>query len=112
MSDDIWAHRDEALADEDLIDFDAVAVDGQIGTVTATAYDREHSYLVVELEDDPGRQVVVPVGMVERVDLDDQLVRIACPLERVRRAPRYRAERDGDADYVEALRAYWGEPEG
>ncbi len=111
MSDDIWSHRDEALADEDLIDFDAVAVDGRLGSVMATAYDRDHSYLVVRLEHPDGREVVVPVGMIEDVDLDDQLVRLACPVERVRAAPAYQAARDGDADYVEALRAYWGEIE-
>jgi hypothetical protein len=109
MTDDIWTHRDEALADEDLIGFDAVALDEPVGTVSATAYDREHAYVVVDLEQEPERRVVVPVGVIDQVDLDGQLVRLACSGERLAQAPEYEAPREGDADYVEVLHAYWGE---
>jgi hypothetical protein len=109
MTDDIWSHRAEALTDEDLIDFEVVAVDGRLGRVAATAYDREQSYIVVELDPPAERSVVVPVGVVEAVDLDDELVRVSCAREQARNAPEYQPQRDGDADYVEALGAYWGE---
>ena len=109
MTDDIWTHRADALTDEDLIDFEVVAADGRLGRVAATAYDRRHAYLVVELDPPAERSIVVPVGTVESVDLDDELVTLACDRHHARHAPEYDARREGDADYVESLEAYWGE---
>jgi hypothetical protein len=107
MADDIWAHRDRALHDEDLIGFAVETTDGVAGTVQAAAYDSEHNYLVVLT--DEARTVVLPAGTVTGADIDDEVVRVDCDRHMLVTAPEYEADREGDPDYIEVVGAYWGD---
>jgi hypothetical protein len=109
MADDIWSHRDQALADEDLVGYAVETADGIAGTVQAAAYDSEHNYLVVVT--DEARTVLLPAGLVQGADADEEVVRVDCDHRMLVTAPEYEPEREGDPDYIEVVGAYWGEPD-
>lgn len=76
---DVWRYADPAWSELDLTGFAVQAVNGRIGTVTAAQPDR----LVVAR--DGGGSVLLPAGVVERVDVD------------TRRIDVYRSTREIDA---------------
>ena len=104
---DMWSARAMALADEDLVDFTVHTRGGEAGTVRGSGYAGERAYLLIETRGD-GRVVVVPRGVVEDVDGDAEIVRVACTREALGEAPEFDPAREGDADYVEFVGVYWG----
>jgi hypothetical protein len=110
VADDIWQHREEALRDEDVIGFDAVAEDGPAGTVRATGYSAGRTYVIVTLaHDEPGRDVAVPIGLVAHLDLEGESLRLRARRHELLACPSHEPGRESDPDYLESLVAYWGE---
>src|ERR671932_541057 len=88
---DVWNFRDEALAGINLTGFELRARDGVVGRVVQSIEGSGGGYLVV----DPGvvmplgRHLLVPVGLVERIEVDGQRVIVHGDRERIKNAPEY-----------------------
>src|SRR5919109_2892917 len=85
----LWRFRDQAVARVDLRSFEVQARDGAIGRVAQTIEGSGGGYLVV----DPGvamplgRHLLVPVGLVEKVEVDQRRVSVRAEREQIRNAP-------------------------
>jgi Protein of unknown function (DUF2795) len=88
---EMWNFRDEALARIDLRGFDVRARDGAIGKVVQAIEGAAGGYLVV----DPGvamplgRQLLVPAGLVEKVDVDNKRVVVGAERKQIENAPEF-----------------------
>jgi hypothetical protein len=104
---DLWAYP-ETVGRLDLTGYDAEALDGDVGTVDETSLEVGAGYVVI----DTGRwifgkKVVIPAGLVERVDRDDETVFIARTKDEIESAPEFDEDQYRDAGYREKLAAYY-----
>jgi hypothetical protein len=87
---EIWEFADPRHRRAELTGFTAQALDGAVGTVRRTTHAHEASFLAVERA---GRDaLVVPAGLVERVDDERRVVYLDRTVEELEAAP------DLDAD--------------
>src|ERR671936_1799597 len=88
---EVWNFRDEALARIDLHGYEVHARDGAIGRVVQAIEGSSGGYLIV----DPGvamplgRQLLVPAGLVDKVDVDNRRVSVKAEREQIRNAPEF-----------------------
>jgi hypothetical protein len=88
---EVWNFRDEALARIDLRGFDVRARDGAIGKVVQAIEGRQGGYLIV----DPGvamplgRQLLVPAGLVDKVEVDNKRVVVGADRKQIENAPEF-----------------------
>ena len=108
-----WEYRPEtgsAPYDVDLTGYPIAAVDGDIGFVDeATNELLGSSYLVVDTG--PwifGRKVLLPAGVVERIDTAEHKVYVDRTKDQIKNAPEYDQTAD-DAQYRERLGNYYAE---
>ena len=108
---DPWSYRATAGYTEgtDLTGYKIAAVDGDIGKVDEATNEPGTAGLVVDTG--PwifGRTVILPAGVVERVDHDDQMVYVDRTKDQIKAAPEYDQTVD-DAQYRERLGGYYSE---
>jgi PRC-barrel domain len=107
-----WEYRTETglTGDEvDLTGYPIAAVDGDIGQVDEATYDVGSSYLVVDTG--PwifGRKVLLPAGVVERIDTVEHKVYVDRTKDQIKAAPEYDQTVD-DAQYRDRLGGYYAE---
>lgn len=93
MDNDLWTYP-ETVGRLDLEGFEVEATDGSIGKVKEFSNDAGESYLVVDTGVWIfGKTVLLPAGLVERVDRDEEKLYIAASKDEVKGAP----ELDDDA---------------
>ena len=111
-SGDLWTFlAEQKLDDVDVTGFRVEAADGEIGKVAQATHDVGRSYLVVDTG--PwifGKTVVLPAGVVERVDPDTETVLLSATKGEIRNAPELDLERAaGDDDaYRARVGSYYG----
>jgi hypothetical protein len=107
---EVWTFRDEALARVDLQGFELRARDGTIGKVVDSIEGRDGGYLVV----DPGvamplgRRLLVPAGLVDKVDVGDSWVSVSADRKQVRSAPEFDPTRPLDEPSRSRFGDYFG----
>jgi hypothetical protein len=104
---DMWSYP-EVVGRIDMSGYEVEAIDGEIGTVDETTLDADASYVVVDTG--PwifGKKVVIPAGLVERVDRDDEKVYVRRTKDEIRNAPEFDSDRYREADYRDKLGAYY-----
>jgi PRC-barrel domain len=107
-----WEYRTETglTGDEvDLAGYPVAAVDGDIGHVDEATYPVGSSYLVVDTG--PwifGRKVLLPAGVVERIDTVEKKVYVDRTKDQIKAAPEYDQTVD-DAQYRDRLGGYYAE---
>jgi hypothetical protein len=95
---EVWSFRDEALARIDLHGYEVQARDGAVGRIVQAMEGTAGGYLII----DPGvampfgRQLLVPAGLVERVDVDDRRVFVGAERREITNAPEYDPQRPLD----------------
>lgn len=116
-TEDIWTYRVESslgvsTADTvDLAGFSVEAVDGSsIGKIDRVTYDVGSSYIVVDTG--PwifGKKVVLPAGVIDRVDTNAKTVYVHRTKDEIKASPRF-GEEDitRDDTYREELSGYYG----
>jgi hypothetical protein len=108
----VWVLREPTWVEVDVVDFDVEARDGAIGTVDEATWDVRAGRIVVDTG--PwifGRKVILPAGVIERIDADERRVYVACTKDQVKEAPEYDDESlDEQERYWHRLRKYWGAP--
>ena len=105
-----WDYRTTrgfAGEERDLVGYTIAAVDGDIGRVDEATDEVGASYLVV----DTGpwifsRKVLLPAGVVERIDTAEKKVYVDRTKDQIKDAPEY-DELSDDADYRERLGIYY-----
>ncbi len=86
MSTDLWEYRPgtHPAADPGLVGYEVLATDGPVGRVEQDTGD----HLLIDAEPwVPGARVLVPVGLVARVDHLMLAVHLDCPRARLSSAP-------------------------
>jgi hypothetical protein len=110
-TDGIWSYAPDSgyVEGQDLTGFSVVADDGTIGHVDRQAAPHGMGHLVVDTGVWVfGRSVLVPVGVVTRVDPDGRRVTLACTGAEVKAAPRFRTDSETtDREYLAAVGAYY-----
>jgi hypothetical protein len=108
----VWTFRVESrLGDIDLTGFSIEATDGHIGKVDEATYETGGSYLIVDTG--PwifGKKVMLPAGIVERIDTDSKTVFVNRTKDEIKAAPDFdkKTARD-DEEYRGRLGRYYGE---
>ena len=110
----IWTYRDAALSQRNLAGLEVEAIDGSIGKVDDATNDVNASFLVIDTG--PwifGKKVMLPAGVVSKVDLDTETVYVNRTKDQIKNAPEYdeaqysdEAKREG---YRNRLGSYYGD---
>jgi hypothetical protein len=112
---DPWTYADAGMLGVDvtrgvdLTGFGVEAADGGIGKVDEATYDVGSSYMVVDTG--PwifGKKVLLPAGIIERVDLDTQTVYVNRTKDEIKSSPEFDEATYRDESYRERVGDYYG----
>jgi hypothetical protein len=93
----------------DLTGFDVEAADGSIGKVDEATQEVGESYLVVDTGVWIfGKKVLLPAGLVDRVDRDDEKIWVDRTKDEIEQAPEFDKDTYQEADYRSAVEGYYG----
>jgi hypothetical protein len=104
-----WEYRAEAgfVEGTDLTGYTVAAVDGDLGHVEAD-YETKPAYLEVDVGSWLfGRDVMLPAGLVERIDTTEKKVYVDRTKDQIRDAPTYDRAVADHVDYQERLGSYY-----
>lgn len=109
---DIWAFRTESpMKGADLVGFSIEATDGGIGKIDEGTEEMGRTHLIVDTG--PwifGKKVMLPAGVVERVDMDTETVFVRCSKDQIKNAPEFEPETSRDDEtYRDRLGGYYGD---
>jgi hypothetical protein len=91
-----------------LVGFEIEATDGGIGKVDEATYDVGASYVVVDTG--PwifGKKVMLPAGVVQRVDLDSETIFVDRTKDEIKNSPEFDENLYRDESYRSQLRSYY-----
>jgi hypothetical protein len=92
----------------DLVDYKVEATDGSVGSVMDATYVSGESYLVVNTGGTLlSKRVVLPAGIVDRVDHDGSTIHIGRSKEEIKNAPEFEEERYREETYRDELGNYY-----
>jgi hypothetical protein len=106
---EIWTYREQAMGTGDLIGYGVEALDGSIGKIDESSNDVGASFVIVDTG--PwifGKKVMLPAGVISRVDRGNEKVYIHRTKEQIKNAPEFDADRYADEMYHGELGAYYG----
>ena len=110
---EIWTYRDTTLSQQNLSGLKVEALDGSIGKVDEASNDVGGSFIVVDTG--PwifGKKVMLPAGVVSRVDLDTETVFVNRTKDQIKNAPEYDEDKNQDDSYRDRYRgdvgSYYG----
>jgi hypothetical protein len=106
---EIWTYRQPEWTTADLSGFSVQALDGGIGKIDEASYDVGAAYIVVDTG--PwifGKKVLLPGGVIDRIDYDDETVYVNRTKEQIKNAPEFDEDRYRDSAYRSELGSYYG----
>jgi hypothetical protein len=109
MSTDLWTYRDTTTGTANLTDFKVEAIDGSIGKIDETTNEIGASFIVIDTG--PwifGKKVMLPAGIVDRVDTAEQTVYVSRTKDEIKDAPEFDETRYRDEQYRDELGGYYG----
>jgi hypothetical protein len=104
----IWTYRDETIGDIDLTGYSVEALDGGVGKVDEATYDVGSSYVVVDTG--PwifGKQVLLPAGVLDRIDAESETVFVNRTKDEIKNAPELDLEMGTTEDYRARVGTYY-----
>jgi hypothetical protein len=108
---EMWSYQSGLYAgDIDVVGYNVEAIDGGIGKVDDATYDAGSSYIVVDTG--PwifGKKVMLPAGVIDRIDPDDEKVFVNRTKDQIKDAPEFDENRDRDDKYRSDLGSYYGQ---
>jgi hypothetical protein len=111
MGTNLWTYP-EAVGRMDLTGFEVEAADGSIGKVDEATNDVGESYLVVDTGVWIfGKKVLLPAGLVERVDRDEEKLWINRMKDEIENAPEFDKDNYRGDEYRSAVGGYYGSGE-
>ena len=105
----MWTYRDETLTGVDIQGFEVEALDGGIGKIDESTNDVGASYVVVDTG--PwifGKKVLLPAGVIDRIDLDNHRVFVNRTKDEIKSAPEFDESSYRDQSYRDELGSYYG----
>jgi len=105
---DIYAYPDQSWSAMNLSGFGVEATDGGIGAVDETTYQVGTNALVVDTG--PwifGRKVLIPAGLISRIDEMDRTIFLTCTKDQVENAPEFDESRLHDQTYLDQLGTHY-----
>jgi hypothetical protein len=107
---EMWTHRDETVGDLDVTGYSVEAVDGSIGKVDEATHQVGMSYVVVDTG--PwilGKKVLLPAGVIERIDVEDETVFVDRTKDEIKNAPELDSDNGGasDEEYRRSVGTYY-----
>jgi PRC-barrel domain len=104
---ELWTYP-EAVGRLDLTGFEVDATDGSIGKVDEATFDAGESYIVVDTGTWIfGKKVLLPAGLVERVDRDEEKVFIDRTKEEIKQAPEFEKDAYREEGYRSEVGDYY-----
>ncbi len=106
---EMWTYRDTAIGTTDLTGYEVEATDGGIGKVDEATNEVGGSYIVVDTG--PwifGKKVLIPAGVVDRVDTEDEKVYVNRSKDEIKNAPEFDESRYTESDYRDEIGTYYG----
>jgi hypothetical protein len=108
MASDLWTYP-ETVGRLDLTGFDVEALDGSIGKVDEATQDVGESYVVVDTGVWIfGKKVLLPAGLIERVDRDEEKVWINRAKDEIENAPEFEKDNYESDEYRSSIGGYYG----
>jgi hypothetical protein len=108
---EMWSYQSGLYSgDIDVVGYNVEAIDGGIGKVDDATYDAGSSYIVVDTG--PwifGKKVMLPAGVIDRIDPDDEKVFVNRTKDQIKDAPEFDENRDRDDKYRSDLGSYYGQ---
>jgi hypothetical protein len=107
-SNDIYTYQDQTIGDADLIGYSVEATDGSIGKIDDATNEVGGSYVVVDTG--PwifGKHVLLPAGVVQRIDHDDKTVYVNRTKDEIKNSPEWDDERKVDESYRSEVGTYY-----
>ena len=109
MEVDIWRYRDASYAGTDITGFGVEALDGSIGKIDKATDDTTGNTLVVDTG--PwifGKKVMLPGGVIDRIDRDEEKVYVNRTKDEIKNSPEYDDTMYEDEVYRGELAGYYG----
>lgn len=115
MHTDVWTYPEASQLGTsidptvDLSGYEVEATDGSIGKVDEATYETGRSFLVVDTG--PwifGKKVMLPAGVINRVDFDTETVYVSRSKDEIKNAPEFDESRYHDDTYRAELGGYYG----
>ncbi len=106
---EIWTYREQSWGTMNLAGYGVEAVDGGIGKIDEASNEVGASYIVVDTG--PwifGKKVMLPAGVVMKVDHDDEKVFVNRTKDQIKNAPEFDDSMIKDEDYRGRLGTYYG----
>ena len=105
---DIYTYRDQSITGLDLVGYSVEATDGSIGKIDEATNEVGASYIVVDTG--PwifGKKVLLPAGVIDRVDRDSETVYVNQAKDEIKNAPEWDEERGVDESYRAEVGDYY-----
>ena len=105
---ELWTYRTQSVIGMDLTGFTVEAIDGKIGKVDEGTQEVGGSYLVVDTG--PwifGKKVLLPAGVVERIDSDEEKVHVAMTKDQIKDSPEFDENTYRDQSYRNSVGDYY-----
>ena len=106
---DLWAYRETTWTTSNLTGYDVEALDGGIGKIDEASFDVGAGYIVVDTG--PwifGKKVLLPAGVIDRVDPDEETVWVSRSKEEIKNAPEFDEQAYRTDTYRDELGSYYG----
>jgi len=106
---DIWTYRETDWTTQNFVGYSVEAIDGSIGKIDEATADTGSSYIVVDTG--PwifGKKVLLPAGVISRVDHDDETVYANRTKDQIKDAPEFDPDTYRDETYRGQVGSYYG----
>jgi hypothetical protein len=106
---DIWTYREQTWGATDFTGYSVEATDGGIGKVDEATNEIGGSYIVVDTG--PwifGKKVMLPAGVIERVDPESETIFVNRTKDEIKDAPELDEDRYRDEAYRSEVGGYYG----
>ena len=106
---DMWLYKEKEWTTTDLTGYGVEARDGSIGKIDEASYDVGAGYIVVDTG--PwifGKKVLLPAGVINRLDHDDEKAYVDRTKDQIKNAPEFDENRYRDDTYRNDLGTYYG----
>jgi hypothetical protein len=109
----VWSYRSNLSSDVNagnIIGYDVLATDGEIGKIDESSTDTTRQYLVVDTGFWIfGKKRMIPAGVITRVDHPERTVSVAMTKDQIKSAPDFDQQQSYDERDYDTFGSYYGD---